>query len=137
MILFYCFHFHHCFPSCSCSLYTGLFYSKLLDLLIKTLDLWNEIEIIECFHLTKWHQYIFSASLKFGACYIAGQCGYFLKKCYWILLCTLMAFFFVFHHKICVFIIFISFSDKLSNFFNRILTNRWIGGFKMSAELFV
>ena len=33
-------------------------------------------------------------------------------------------FFFVFHHKICVFIIFISFSDKVSNFRNRILTNQ-------------
>ena len=30
----------------------------------------------------------------------------------------------VFHHKICVFIIFNSFSDKVSNFRNRILTNR-------------
>ena len=33
-------------------------------------------------------------------------------------------FFFVFHYKICVFIIFISFFDEVSNFRNRILTNQ-------------
>ena len=33
-------------------------------------------------------------------------------------------FFVVFHHKICVFIVFISFFDKVSNFLNRILTNQ-------------
>ena len=32
--------------------------------------------------------------------------------------------FVVFHHKICAFIIFISFSDEVSNFRNRILTNQ-------------
>ena len=32
-------------------------------------------------------------------------------------------FFLIFHHKICVFIILISFSDKVSNFHNGILTN--------------
>ena len=31
---------------------------------------------------------------------------------------------FVFHHKICVFIIFISFFDEVTNFRNRILTNQ-------------
>ena len=54
------------------------------------------------------------------------------KKCYLIILCTFLAFLFcccccccfVFHHKICVFIIFISFSDKVSNFRNKILTNQ-------------
>ena len=33
-------------------------------------------------------------------------------------------FFGAFHHKICVFVIFISFSDKVSHFHNRILTNQ-------------
>ena len=51
----------------------------------------------ECVHLTIWHRYVFSVSLKFGAYYITGQCGAFIKKCY------LMLFFAVFHHKICVF----------------------------------
>ena len=89
---------------------------------------------IECVHLTKRDQYILSVSLKFGACYITDQCGEFIQKCYLMLLCTFLAFFVVvvvvvvasvvFHHKICVFIIFISFSDKVSNFRNRILTNQ-------------
>ena len=80
---------------------------------------------LECVHLTKWHQYIFSVSLKFGTCYITDQCGEFTKK---MLLNAFMyffgIFFVVFHPKICVFIIFISFSDKVSNFRNRILTNQ-------------
>ena len=37
---------------------------------------------------------------------------------------TFRHFFAVFHHKICVFIIFISFFDKVSNFRNSILTNQ-------------
>ena len=41
-----------------------------------------------------------------------------------MLLCTFLAFFVVFHHKTCVFIILISFFDKVSNFRNRILTNQ-------------
>ena len=35
-----------------------------------------------------------------------------------------LALFDVFHHKVCVVIIFISFFDKVSNFHNRILTNQ-------------
>ena len=50
----------------------------------------------ECIHLTKWHQYIFSVSLKFGACYMTGQCGQCIKKCYLIVLCTFLGIFFVF-----------------------------------------
>ena len=47
-------------------------------------------------------------------------------------------FFVVFHHKICIFIIFISFSDKVSNFRNRNINQAetWIGDFQLSAELF-
>ena len=71
---------------------------------------------LECFCLTKWHQYIFSVSLKFEAYYITGQWVEFIKKCYLMLSDTLVAFFVVFHHEICVFIIFISFFDEVSNF---------------------
>ena len=35
-----------------------------------------------------------------------------------------LAFFVLFHHKICVFIIFISFFDEVSNFHNRLPTNQ-------------
>ena len=79
----------------------------------------------ECVRLTKWHQYISSVSLKFRACYITGQWGEFRVKNATICLHILFWYFFVvFHHKICVFIIFISFFDKVSNFCNRILTNQ-------------
>ena len=90
----------------------------------------------ECVHLTKWYQYILSVSLKSGAYYITGQWGEFIKSCYLMLSYTLLAFFsffsfsfvfvclFVFRHKICVFIIFISYFDELSNFRNRMLTNQ-------------
>ena len=79
----------------------------------------------ECVRLIKWHQYIFSVSLKFGACYITGHWGEFRVKNATICLHILFWYFFVvFHHKICVFIIFISFFDKVSNFRNRILTNQ-------------
>ena len=77
------------------------------------------VYIFGCLRLTKWLQYIFSVFLKFGAYYITGQWGEFIKQCYLMHLCT-----FVFHHKICVFIIFISFFDEVSNFRNRILTNQ-------------
>ena len=81
--------------------------------------------IHECACLTKWHQYIFSISLKFGACFITGQWGKFRVKNATICLHILFWYFFVvFHHKICVFIIFISFFDKVSNFRNRISTNQ-------------
>ena len=77
------------------------------------------VYIFGCLRLTKWLQYIFSVFLKFGAYYIRGQWGEFIKQCYLMHLCT-----FVFHHKICVFIIFISFFDEVSNFRNRILTKQ-------------
>ena len=48
---------------------------------------------IESVRLTKWHQCIFSVSLKFGAYYITGQWGEFLKWCYLMLLYTFLAFF--------------------------------------------
>ena len=46
------------------------------------------------------------------------------KECYFKFTHTLLwHFFVVFHQKICVFIIFISFFDEVSNFRNKILTN--------------
>ena len=79
---------------------------------------------MECVRLAKWHQYILSVSLKFGAYNITGQWEEFIKNCYLMLSCAFLAFFVVFHYKICVFIIFISFFDEVSNFRNRILTNQ-------------
>ena len=73
----------------------------------------------ESVRLTKWHQYFFSVSLKFGAHYITGQFGQFIKKCYLKLFRTFFWHFFVFHHEICVFINFISFFDQASNFRKR------------------
>ena len=83
---------------------------------------------------------LYPLSLKFGARYITGQ---------WVfsLLPTFLAFYFilffifcyVFHHRICVFIIFIFFS-RLSIRFPRLDFNqseRGIGGSKLSVELHV
>ena len=57
---------------------------------------------LECVRLTKWHQYIFSVSLKRQW----GQWGEFRVKNATICLHILFWYFFVvFHHKICVFII--------------------------------
>ena len=53
-----------------------------------------------------------------------GSVGQVHKKCSLVLLHTFMTFFVVLHHKICVFIILISFFDEVSNFRNRILTNQ-------------
>ena len=54
-----------------------------------------------------------------------GHCGEFIIK---ILLngfnYLFDIFVVVFHHKICVFVIFISFFDEVSNFRNRLLTNQ-------------
>ena len=68
---------------------------------------------------------IFSVSVKFGLYYIMGQWSEFIKRCYLMVSYTFLAFFFfVFHHKICVFISFISFFDEVINFRNRTLTNQ-------------
>ena len=69
-------------------------------------------QYIECVRQAKCHQYIFSVSslvsLKFGACYITGQWGKLRVKNATICLHVLLLYFFVvFHHKICVFIIFL------------------------------
>ena len=46
------------------------------------------------------------------------------KECYILFTDSFLAFFVDFHQKMCVFIIFISFFDEVSNFRNRILTNQ-------------
>ena len=68
-------------------------------------------DVIESVRLTKWHQYICSISLKFGACYIMGQWGEFRIKNATICLHILFWYSFsvVFYYEICVFIISISF----------------------------
>ena len=61
----------------------------------------------------------FSVSLSFGACYMTGQWDEFRIKN------AFFGFYFVlFLHKISVFIIFVSFFDKESNFRGRISTNQ-------------
>ena len=81
------------------------------------------------FHWQFLFTYILSASLKFEACYLhhgsmeqvqSKECN--SKTTYAIL--GIFFFVVVFHQKICAFTIFISFSDKVFNLRNRILTNR-------------
>ena len=68
----------------------------------------------------------FSVSVKFGACYITGQWGEFLKNVtyafvYFFGILLLLLFFII---KFSISIIFISFfCDEISNFRHRILTN--------------
>ena len=66
----------------------------------------------------------FSISLKFRACYITGQSGDFQIKTLLYIFIYFFGYFFVFCHKISVFIIFNSFFDEVSNFHNRILANQ-------------
>ena len=94
----------------------------------------------ECIRLTKWHHYIFFVYLKFGACYITGQWGDFRVKNATIRLHIHFCYFFfvVFHHKICVFIIFISFFWYSLKFPQQNInqSEMWIGGFQLSVELY-
>ena len=88
-----------------------------------------EIRKLEWVRLTRWHQYIFSSSLLFGAYHITGQSGVYIKGMHnaFIYFFDIYIFFvclFVCHNEICVFIIFISFFDEVSNFCNRVLTNQ-------------
>ena len=53
------------------------------------------IRYYECVRLTKWPQYIFSVSLKFGVCYITGQLGEFRVKNAIICFHTFFWYFFV------------------------------------------
>ena len=69
-----------------------------------------------------YHLY-FSVSLKFWVFYIISQWGEFTVKNAILYLYTFL-FFVILHQKISVFIIFISFSDEVLNFCNRILTNQ-------------
>ena len=77
--------------------------------------------IIEYVPLT----YIFSVSLKFGACYITGQWGQFrVNNATSYFRIFFGIFVVVFHQKVCAFIIFISFFDEIANFCYRILTKQ-------------
>ena len=67
---------------------------------------------------SKWYRFNIYQSLKFGACYIMTQWDEFRIKN------AFLTFYVLFHHKICIFIIFNSFFDEVSNFQQRILRNR-------------
>ena len=70
------------------------------------------------------HLYI-SVFLKFVACYVTGQWGEFkIKNVIYCFHVPFKHFFVVFHHKVCVFIIFGSFFDKVPNFRIRKLLNQ-------------
>ena len=81
---------------------------------------------LECVRLTEQYYFIFPRLSKVRSILHHGLVGPVQNKntnlCFHILFCHL------FHHKICVFIIFISFFffffDEVSNFRNRILTNQ-------------
>ena len=87
-------------------------------------DLLRDFLVTECVCLEKWYQYIFSVSLEFGAYYITGQWGEFIIKMLLNAFRYFLGIFCCFYHKTCVFIILITFSDEVSNFRNRILTNQ-------------
>ena len=80
-------------------------------------------------------------SLKFVACYITCQWGELrVKNATLSAYILYLAFFFVFYQKICVFVISISFFDKVSNLHNRILLNNQeteIDDKKLSVEMLV
>ena len=71
------------------------------------------------FHRQFLFTYIFFTSLKFGACYITHQWGKFRVKNATLCFHILLWHFFVAFYKI----IFIYFSDEVSNFCDKILTN--------------
>ena len=85
-------------------------------------------------------------SLKFGACYITCQWGEFKIKMF---SSTFLAFSAGFYHKICLFIIFISFLMKYQistteykpfrngNWWSKFVKGTVFGGLKLSVELYV
>ena len=79
---------------------------------------------IECVPLTILIYFIVSLSLKFGACYITGQWSEFKVTNATLCLYILFWYFFIVHQNSCVFIILLSFFDEVSNYRNKILTNR-------------
>ena len=70
--------------------------------------------------------YIFSVSLKFRVCYTMGQWGEFIVKKRMLIHIYIyfLGIFLLFFIKKCVFIIFISFSDEVSNFHKSILISQ-------------
>ena len=89
----------------------------------KTIVLQYLILLQSVFHWQFLFTYIFFASLKFGACYITGQWGKFRVKNATLCLHNFCGIFLLFFIKKIVFIIFTFFSDEVSNFRNKILTN--------------
>ena len=80
--------------------------------------------ITECVPLTISFQLYFLRISKVWSMLHHGSMGQVQSKEYYFMVrYTFVAFFVVFHQKICVFIIFISFSDEVSNFRNKILTS--------------
>ena len=84
----------------------------------------NFFQLKSVFHWQFLITSIFSVSLKFRVCYIKGQWG---------------AFFVVFHHKICVFIIFVSFLWQSIEFPQKNINQSETGIYdkKLSVKLFV
>ena len=83
------------------------------------------IHLLRLFHWQFLITYTFSVSLKFRAClHHRSVRRIHSKECYILFTYAFLAFFCCFHEDICVFIIFISFFDEVSNLCNRILTNQ-------------
>ena len=78
------------------------------------------------FHWQLLITYILFVSLKFGACYLSRVSGseFRVKNATLFTYTFFEIFCCCFSSKICVFIIFIFFFDEVSNFCNRILTNK-------------
>ena len=78
----------------------------------------------ECVSLTISFHLCFLCIFKFWSMLHHGSVGQVQSKEYYFMFTyTFVTFFVVFHQKICVFIIFISFSDELANCHNKILTS--------------
>ena len=93
----------------------------------------------ECVCLRKWHQYIFSVCLKFGAYYSHGWVGRVYKKCYLMLLYTFFAFFCCFSSKNLCFYHFHFFFWWSIKFLQQNINQweMWIDGFQLLVELYV
>ena len=118
----------HFWPTTSVIIFgQGLFCVDSLKMLLKCSDLKLTSLLHWQFHIT----HVFFRIFKVGACCITGQWGEFTINnatlCLHILFRQFFCLFvclFVFHQKVCIFIIFIYFFDKASNFRSRVLTNQ-------------
>ena len=86
---------------------------------------WKAISLLECVSLTISYHLHFLRISQVSSMLHHGSVGQVQsKECYFIITYTFLAFFCCFTSKICVFIIFISFFDEVSNFGNRILNSQ-------------